>query len=287
MNNPEMCALSDESVSDAMQTTIIDDKEYYLVTTENELVSIGRSYPLSGNYILDNDITLTDEWQPIGNENEPFTGIFDGNDYTIYNLTVTKRYDNMSFFGACDGAVINKLVVENAHILEDDHINIGPGFAIVGYAKDTEVTGSSINQSRRAPELESVTFKDKTYYMITTKEHLLALANGQLDLDKDYMLQYDIDLSDIEWIPIGTIEEPFTGSFNGNGCEIKGLTMKDPDAKVIGLFGYTDGAKIYNITLRDYDISEAGKNMKDKSISPILVFGTDTQCYDNFAYPKK
>lgn len=287
MNNPEMCALSDESVSDTMQTTIIDDKEYYLVTTENELVSIGRSYPLSGNYILDNDITLTDEWQPIGNENEPFTGIFDGNDYTIYNLTVTKRYDNMSFFGACDGAVINKLVVENAHILEDDHINIGSGFAIVGYAKDTEVTGSSIIQSRRVPELESVTFKDKTYYMITTKEHLLALANGQLDLDKDYMLQYDIDLTDIEWIPIGTIEEPFTGSFNGNGCEIKGLTMKDSDAEVIGLFGYTDGAKIYNITLRDYDISEAGKNMKDKSVSPILVFGTDTQCYDNVAYPKK
>lgn len=96
-----MCALSDESVSDSMQTTIIDDKEYYLVTTENELVSIGSSYPLSGNYILDNDITLTDEWQPIGNENEPFTGIFDGNDYTIYNLTVTKRYDNDERASAC------------------------------------------------------------------------------------------------------------------------------------------------------------------------------------------
>ena len=63
--------------------------------------------------------------------------------------------------------------------------------------------------------------------------------------------------------------------------------MKDPDAEVIGLFGYADGAKIYNVTLRDYDVAEAGKNAANRSAAPILVFGTDTACYDNFAYPKE
>lgn len=150
----------------------------------------------------------------------------------------------------------------------------------------TSIKGN-VTITKQTLNLETITLKDKTYYMITTKEQLLALAAGQLDFDKNYMLQKDIDLSDVEWTPIGTAEKPFTGSFNGNGCEIKGLTMKDPDVKIIGMFGYADGANIYNITLRDYDIETAGRNIKDKDVSPILVFGTDTRSYSNFVYPKK
>lgn len=64
-------------------------------------------------------------------------------------LTVTEENDNMSFFGASDGAKIKKLVLEDAHILENNHTYIGPSFAIVGYAVDTEVTECSINLNKR------------------------------------------------------------------------------------------------------------------------------------------
>ena len=141
--------------------------------------------------------------------------------------------------------------------------------------------------SRQALALESVTLQGKTFSMISTKEQLLALASGQLSLDQDYVLQRDIDLSDTEWIPIGTAGEPFTGSFDGNGCEITGLTIRDPGTKACGLFGYADGAKIHDVTLRDYDIAAAGAGPEGRSIAPILVFGTDTECFDNFAYPKE
>ena len=141
--------------------------------------------------------------------------------------------------------------------------------------------------SRQAFALESVTLQGKTFSMISTKEQLLALASGQLSLDQDYMLQRDIDLSDTEWIPIGTAGEPFTGSFDGNGCEITGLTIRDPGTKACGLFGYADGAKIHDVTLREYDIAAAGAGPEGRSIAPILVFGTDTECFDNFAYPKE
>lgn len=141
--------------------------------------------------------------------------------------------------------------------------------------------------SRQAFALESVTLQGKTFSMISTKEQLLALASGQLSLDQDYVLQRDIDLSDTEWIPIGTAGEPFTGSFDGNGCEITGLTIRDPGTKACGLFGYADGAKIHDVTLRDYDIAAAGAGPEGRSIAPILVFGTDTECFDNFAYPKE
>lgn len=65
---------------------------------------------------MDNDITLSEEWIPIGNPDEPFTGIFDGNGYVIDNLTVTKRTKDMGFFGAAEGAVIKDLILENAKI---------------------------------------------------------------------------------------------------------------------------------------------------------------------------
>ena len=71
------------------------------------------------------------------------------------------------------------------------------------------------------------------------------------------------------------------------GSGFTGLTMNDPDAKVKGLFGYADGAKIYNVTLRDYDIANGGFNSGQESTAPVLAFGTDTECYDNFLYPRE
>ena len=62
--------------------------------------------------------------------------------------------------------------------------------------------------------------------------------------------------------------------------------MKNPYAQVVGLFGVADGAQIYNITMRDYDILSAGAKVTIKSVSPILGYGNGTtNSYDNFLYP--
>ena len=46
---------------------------------------------LSGNYILMNDIDLSSwgNWEPIGSNENAFTGIFDGNGFVIKNMTIT------------------------------------------------------------------------------------------------------------------------------------------------------------------------------------------------------
>ncbi|MEI6090456.1 MAG: GLUG motif-containing protein [bacterium] len=60
------------------------------------------------SYELDNDIDLVDSksWNeglgflPIGNEAKPFTGIFDGHNFIISNLTINRpSEDNLGFFG--------------------------------------------------------------------------------------------------------------------------------------------------------------------------------------------
>lgn len=52
------------------------------------------------------------------------------------------------------------------------------------------------------------------------------------------------------WTPIGSSGSNFTGHFNGNGHTITGMTIHS-DAQYVGLFGYTYGALIYNLHLRD------------------------------------
>ena len=88
--------------------------------------------------------------------------------------------------------------------------------------------------------------------------------------------------------PIGTWDNPFTGTFNGNGYEIIGLTMTNPDAELVGLFGVArDNAQIYNITLRDCDITSAGRNAAKKSVGAIVAIAYGGHAYDNFVYPKE
>lgn len=52
------------------------------------------------------------------------------------------------------------------------------------------------------------------------------------------------------WKAIGTSAAPFTGTLYGNGVTIKGLTISST-ASYQGLFGYTNGAVIENLTLAD------------------------------------
>ena len=57
---------------------------------------------------------------------------------------------------------------------------------------------------------------------ISTEAQLKAIAN---DLKGKYVLTQNITLSDNEWIPIGTKDRPFTGTLDGQGHTIIGLTV--------------------------------------------------------------
>lgn len=135
--------------------------------------------------------------------------------------------------------------------------------------------------------METLELKGTTYYLVRSEAQLRAIGTGKYGMDQNYMQQADIQLSADEWVPIGTWDDPFTGSFNGNGFEIIGLTMTDPDTKIIGLFGVAKNAHIYNVTMRDYDITSAGRNVPGKSVGAILAVGQGSRSYDNFAYPKE
>ena len=50
------------------------------------------------------------------------------------------------------------------------------------------------------------------------------------------------------WRPIGTSDDPFTGSFDGQGYEISDMFINRPDESLVGLFGVVDvGGVIQNV----------------------------------------
>ncbi len=51
-------------------------------------------------------------------------------------------------------------------------------------------------------------------------------------------LDTDLDLTDMEWTPIGNYEKQYTGTFDGNGKTITGLTFNQSETNNVGLIGY-------------------------------------------------
>ncbi|MEI3229357.1 MAG: GLUG motif-containing protein [Lachnospiraceae bacterium] len=88
---------------------------------------------------------------------------------------------------------------------------------------------------------------------ITTAEELLAINK---DLTGVYKLGADIDLTGKEWYPIGTQEEPFSGTLDGAGHTITGLTASQTEGmEGVGLFGYTSvEADLSNIKIADSNV---------------------------------
>ena len=86
----------------------------------------------------------------------------------------------------------------------------------------------------------------------TTITTATELQNMNLDLSGDYVLGNDIDASSIpNFDPIGDDVTQFTGTFDGQGHTIAGLTINRPGEDYVGLFGYTFNTTIQNVHLVD------------------------------------
>jgi len=146
--------------------------------------------------------------------------------------------------------------------------NVVPGYEI------TKLMANNDNKERDlssaiTPEAGSyynITLdKDKGYtddghgnYTVTSAEglkNIAKLVNEEWNLSIDITLTSDIDLSGIDWTPIGIdYNHRYAGTFDGNGKTITGLTVTTSD-QYAGLFGYIDtGGKVKDVTLEDVKI---------------------------------
>lgn len=95
---------------------------------------------------------------------------------------------------------------------------------------------------------EVITADTENYINITTISELQSI-----DMTKSYRLMANLDLTGIEWVPLGTYENPYLGNFDGNDYTISNLTITTDQSIYNGLFGRVTG-NIENLTLADVSI---------------------------------
>ena len=89
-------------------------------------------------------------------------------------------------------------------------------------------------------------------YKITNARQLNEVHN---DLKACYVLENDIDLASVnDWKPIGDINEPFVGNFDGKNHIISNLKINCEEKDYIGFFGYCSESTLQNINLTNVSI---------------------------------
>ena len=87
--------------------------------------------------------------------------------------------------------------------------------------------------------------------------------------------------------PIGSVDDPFGGTFDGSGLVIENLHMKETDQSDLGFFGYvTEDASIHDLYLDniDLDVSSLEQGQHDHTNSYVgFIAGhiDDATCFEN------
>ena len=130
--------------------------ESITIYSPEDMAKIGvmQTHPLSGTYLLMNNITLED-WPPIGDEAEPFAGVFNGNGKKItlngFDGAAVSGKPWLGVFGYVQGgsasakAVIKNLVIESS-INATSTMATGQAVGLVaGYAEMAEIENVTLS----------------------------------------------------------------------------------------------------------------------------------------------
>lgn len=157
---------------------------------------------------------------------------------------------------------------ENGNAITCWEANVVPGYTITKLMAnhDSKERTLSSGITPVAGKFYNITLnKDKGYtddgqgnYTVTTAEglkNIAKLVNEEWKSDINITLTADINLSGIDWTPIGIdYNHQYTGTFDGGGHTITGLAVTGSD-QYAGLFGHIgSGGTVKNVTLKDVKI---------------------------------
>jgi len=93
----------------------------------------GLEFNLTNDIILDDNDMFDDivkEWTPIGvNSEKPFSGVFNGNSYTIYGLNIRENRDYNGLFGYVKCSSVKNLAFEKGKISSGINVGVVSGSA--------------------------------------------------------------------------------------------------------------------------------------------------------------
>ena len=193
----------------------------------------------------------------------------------ILSIEVTKNPEKMSYkvgetFDASGMKVVAKLAnglerdITNYVTWQEGPIEQGQTSITLSYTYGFDSANYGLKTKTAELELDVLPSQDEDgVYLIGNASQLLWFASkvnsGETGISGK--LTANIDLTSVEsWTPMGSRKQPFTGSFDGDGHSITGMSItfdsddKSIGAPYLGLFGYVKGtadkkAEIKNLTL--------------------------------------
>ena len=162
---------------------------------------------------LTSNITLTSAWAPLGTSTAPYIGTFDGNGYTISNLTFTGK-DEIALFGYNAGAIKNVTVAGND---------------IVGVDKVAAIAVNNAGVIKNCTNGTTVTG-------LTNVAPIAAVNSGNIDsCTTGYKLTFSYGINTTSYVPEGTVYDyENVCSFSiRNGDEIVADTIVDVQAIIL------------------------------------------------------
>lgn len=157
--------------------------------------------------------------------------------------------------------------ISDSYLDEDGSVTVGS--ATVGNSAASRLAGTDTG-TVTAPDYSGANWRnlggnrylawtvapDDTVSLYTASQ-LQALQNY---LSGSYRLRADLDLDGRNWTAIGTAAGAFTGRMDGGGYTIANLKIESSTLADIGLFGYTQGAALSNLTLTNVNIAGGTNN---------------------------
>ncbi len=81
-----------------------------------------------------------------------------------------------------------------------------------------------------------------------------ALSSGEYAADSCFVLLCDVDFADVPFVPFGTKERPFSGTFDGGGNAVKNVTLAT-DEPCAGVFAYAENALVRDVRVENASIT--------------------------------
>ena len=241
---------------------------------ENEYLD---NYLISKQIVVNGNIVIVDGWQfqidrsvpkieislGKGSVNKQIilsTKITNESDYSKSKITIEVEYDKISSIQINGENIEIPEKQDGKYIVEKEVFNNGTYTILVKDSEDSynmvsvEVTEISENLEIRTLK-ELVAFRDKVNNGTTYEGKTIKLMNdinineNKYTVNADGSVTFNSDAQ--QWEPIGTVEKPFKGTFEGNNHSIKGIYINDTTKNTQGFIGENIGGTVKNLTVEE------------------------------------
>lgn len=159
----------------------------YEIYNEEDLKQI--QYHLDSYFVIKRDIYLTENWEPIGTKNNPFSGNIDGENHTISYLNINKSTENAVGFIAYYNP-INSFDYYNENLIYESYVS-------ENYIKNLNFDAAKVKNTGPAGILIGDIIYDKKYIESNDKYHNITnIGEAIFNIDSVYFNYSTVDSSE-------------------------------------------------------------------------------------------